>query len=473
MRHKFLIVIAVAVAGSMAGAQSFTRQPYTTFIPGTLAQDLVVSPKGGWVFIVGTTTIPEYPVTANAFDRTCGTDGACNPFQGRFGIERQADIVITAIDAAGQIGYSTFLGGAFRDDNPRVAISPDGILWIAGHTTSPAFEGQPAGCTGLFVARFAFTMDRIEQLHCLGGPSLIDIALDAEGHLWVLANATQPAPTRNALQPNHGGLNDMFLAEIVAGETAPRMATHIGGRSLDIPHALAVTPNGHIAVAGSTTSVDFPVVRPLHPSRSTSIVNGDAVVLVMDRSGTFLQFSTFLGGSSHDEAHGVAVDAGGNVYVTGHSRSTDMIVTEGAAAPRCGSTIGCFDAFVTKLDATGALLASSFYGGSALDTGRSIAIGPHGAAMMLGTTQSPDFPLVNARPFTRWTPAVNFEHTCLTVFNSRLEQVTNARFVGDERALPNVARFTIRDGFAYVAGQVTPSTGASAYGTYLTAFRLP
>ncbi len=92
---------------------------------------------------------------------------------------------------------------------------------------------------------------------------------------------------------------------------------------------------------------------------------------------------------------------------------------------------------------------------------------------MLGTTQSADFPLVNAPRFTRWTPGVNFEHTFLAVFGRQLERVTRAAFVGDERNLPNVALFKINNGYAYVAGQVTTFTGASAYGTYLTAVQVP
>lgn len=473
-----LIAIAAMIAGAMADiwapahAQLFTRQAYSTFIPGTVAQDLVVAPKGGWVYFVGATTLPDYPVTPNAFDRTCGTDGTCNAVQGRFGIERRADIVLTVLDATGHIQYSTFLGGAGQDDNPRLAIAPNGTVWIAGRTASPNFENNSTGCTGLFIARLAFTLDRIEQVQCISGPALTDIALDAPGNLWVLAAASSPVQTRNALQPNPGGLIDMFLAQIVPGEAVPRMATYIGGRGSDLPRALAMTPGGNIAVAGATTSQDFPVVRPLHPSRSTSVVNGDAVVLVFDRSGTFLQFSTFLGGTSDDEADGVAVDGAGNVYVTGYTRSSDMVITEGAAAPRCGSSSGCFDAFVTKLSATGELIASSFYGGSGLDIGRSVAVGSQGEAIVLGTTQSADFPMVNGQRFVRWTPGVNFEHTFVTVFGRQLERVTSTAFVGDERYLPNVAVFKVNGGFAYVAGQVSTLTGGT-FGTYLSAVKLP
>ena len=104
-------------------------------------------------------------------------------------------------------------------------------------------------------------------------------------------------------------------------------------------------------------------------------------------------------------------------------------------------------------------IASSFYGGSQLDLGRSIAVGPQGEAVVLGTTQSADFPVVNAQRFTRWTPGVNFEHTFLAVFGRQLERVTSAAFVGDERYLPNVALFKVNGGYAYVAGQVTTVHG--------------
>jgi hypothetical protein len=93
-------------------APPLTPQPYTSVISGTYAQDIAVSPKGRWLFMVGSTTDPNYPVTADAYDRTCGSDGQCNPIQGRFGIERVGDVVFTVLDSAGQIRYSTFLGGS-------------------------------------------------------------------------------------------------------------------------------------------------------------------------------------------------------------------------------------------------------------------------------------------------------------------------------------------------------------------------
>ena len=61
-------------------------------------------------------------------------------------------------------------------------------------------------------------------------------------------------------------------------------------------------------------------------------------------------------------ADGIAVDAAGSAYVTGDTVSTDFPTTAGAAQT---TYAGVFDAFVTKLDATGSgLVYSTYLGGS-------------------------------------------------------------------------------------------------------------
>ena len=51
------IAATIANVWPTAHAQLFTRQAYSIFIPGPVAQYLVVSPKGGWVYFVGATTL--------------------------------------------------------------------------------------------------------------------------------------------------------------------------------------------------------------------------------------------------------------------------------------------------------------------------------------------------------------------------------------------------------------------------------
>ncbi len=100
-----------------------------------------------------------------------------------------------------------------------------------------------------------------------------------------------------------------------------------------------------------------------------------------------ISWATLLGGAGEDAAFGVAVDAVGNVYVTGDTTSVDF--------PEIGTSVlaGGVDAFVTKLDANGkVLLYSAYIGGTGTDGGRAIAVGPALNAFLTGFTNSSDFP---------------------------------------------------------------------------------
>ena len=81
-------------------------------------------------------------------------------------------------------------------------------------------------------------------------------------------------------------------------------------------------------------------------------------------------YSTYLGGDSIDQANDIAVDAGGNAYITGFTLSTNFPVANAYQPTRRAGQ----DAFVTKLDPTGAALVySTFLGSSNTDEGRGIA----------------------------------------------------------------------------------------------------
>ena len=82
--------------------------------------------------------------------------------------------------------------------------------------------------------------------------------------------------------------------------------------------------------------------------------------------------------------------AAGNAYVAGETGSSNFPTTAGAfdRTPN-----GEFDAFVTKLNATGsALVYSTLLGGSLVDLPWDIAVGPGNTAYVVGATRSPNFP---------------------------------------------------------------------------------
>ncbi len=106
-----------------------------------------------------------------------------------------------------------------------------------------------------------------------------------------------------------------------------------------------------------------------------------------------LVYSTYLGGSCSigDSGTGVAVDSGGNAYVTGYTTSGDFPVTTGAAPSAQFST------YVTKINAAGtALVYSTVLSAS---DGRGIAIDAAGNAYVAGGG-GPGAPILNGyQPF--------------------------------------------------------------------------
>jgi hypothetical protein len=111
-----------------------------------------------------------------------------------------------------------------------------------------------------------------------------------------------------------------------------------------------------------------------------------------------LVYSTYLGGSGFDEGFRIAVDSGGNAYVTGSTSSTNFPT---AGGPYQAASGGGTDAFVAKLNPTGtALVYSTYLGGSGIDEGLGIALdpgcGPAPAALcnayVTGETGSTNFP---------------------------------------------------------------------------------
>src|SRR5439155_1173802 len=132
---------------------------------------------------------------------------------------------------------------------------------------------------------------------------------------------------------------------------------------------------------------DFPTT-----SGAFQTTNGggyDAFVTKLNAAGGGLVYSTYLGGSGGDVGLGIAVDSSGSAYVTGETISTDFPVTSGAF----GTASGGWDAFVTKLNTVGgALVYSTYLGGSNNIWGYAIALDPSGSAYVAGTTDSADFP---------------------------------------------------------------------------------
>jgi uncharacterized repeat protein (TIGR01451 family) len=222
----------------------------------------------------------------------------------------------------------------------------------------------------------------------------------------ILVGSTRSAdfPQEKALYPFGGGTcgtepcRDIFVAKYNPALTELIFSTFIGGDNDDVPSQVTQDVYGDIFLVGYSLSPNFPVRGPVFQKTfHGGGVTGDAVVVEVESAGFYLEWSSYLGGSGDDQAFGVAVDTPGNVYVSGHTTSTDFPVTASAYQTTCpvDSSGGCSTSFVSKVNPKGTALVYSTYLGGSNGLGESaygIALDASDNVYLSGITGSPNYP---------------------------------------------------------------------------------
>jgi Beta-propeller repeat len=299
------------------------------------------------------------------------------------------------------LSYSTYLGGSGTEGSTGIAVDATGAVYVAGSTSSTDFPTvnamQPERngfVSDLFVAKLTPDGTALVYATYLGGSNDeggADIAVDSAGAAYISAiTFSEDFPTVNAFQPAPKG-TDVVVAKLSADGSRLIYSTYLGGNGYEAEAAITVDLAGAAYIAGTTASVDFPVVNALQPTLPENRLA--AFVTKFAPDGSALLYSTYLGGTQQGAgARDIAVDSLGAAYVTGWKTSADFPLVN----PLPG-TGGGVDAFVSKLAPDGmSLIYSTFLGGSGSDWGLGIAIDAGGAAYVTGNTDSGDFPTMNA-----------------------------------------------------------------------------
>lgn len=179
-----------------------------------------------------------------------------------------------------------------------------------------------------------------------------------------------------------------------------------------------------------------------------------------------LSYATFLGGSDADQGNGIAVDASGNVYITGRTSSLNF-PTPGTFDSTLGGPV---DAFVAKLNPSGtALLYSTYLGGEGTDAGNAIVVDSAGNAYVTGTTDSVNFPTTPGA-FDR---TLNESDAFVVKLNSSGTALLNATYLGGSR--PEFGNGIAVDaaGQAYVIGSTFSADFPASPGAFDITFNQP
>jgi len=375
---------------------------YSTFLGGSLpdaGNDIAVDDDGN-AYVTGRTFSAEYPTTPGAFDQTYNQSG---------------DAFVTKLNRSGsRLVYSTFLGGSRTDAGFGIEVDEEGRAYVTGGTFSADYPTTPGafdrtfnGFEDAFVTKLNASGSRVVYSTYLGGSSRDldteggdftslgnDIAIDEDGNAYVAGgtfSADYPT-TPGAFDQTYNQSGDAYVTKLNESGSRLVYSTFLGGGNTDAGLGIAVDEEGTAYVTGNTASVAFPTT----PGAFDQTFNGfarDAFVTKLNRSGSRLVYSTFLGGSNTDEGRAIAIeedDDDAGAYVTGRTISSDYPTTPGAFDQ---TNNGFGDAFVTKLNESGSRLDySTFLGGSNADEGRGIAVDEDGRASLTGRTFSPDYP---------------------------------------------------------------------------------
>ena len=156
-----------------------------------------------------------------------------------------------------------------------------------------------------------------------------------------------------------------------------------------------------------------------------------------------LAYSTFIGGSNHDNLDGLVVEDG-FIYCSGYTQSSNFPIINAYDSDLDES----YDCFLLKFTPDGqSLIYSTFFGGNGNDQAYNMAV-ENGFPYVTGYTTSTDFPTFNA-----YDDILNGSCDCfVTKFAVDGQSLNFSTYLGGDD-LDQGDDITVEDGFAYVSGR--------------------
>jgi hypothetical protein len=352
-------------------------------------------------------------VTGLAIDKSCSTQqasqAACNAYV--TGVTTSSDGPSNGFPA-NDVGYQTQSNAPGNPQFFASKISPansgsQSMLY------STYFGGGDFGTTDIAMGG-GIDVDPSGtnvSMYITGATNMLHNVQGNSGAPFPILNAQQSClnqasqTTCNAQTPTT--TTDAFVAKInpnYVGSSSLIYSTYLGGSGSDTGIGIAVDSSSNAYVTGSTFSNDWVCGGCVTGFQTSYGGSGDAFIAkIGNQTGTQgvypLNYFTYLGGNGLDSGQDIKVDSVQAAHVVGTtSSSVNFPITTDAFQGYGGGASDAFVALIsTTLSGTFPLTPAGDYvtylGGSGTDQGTGIAIDPtFGAAYVVGTTQSADFP---------------------------------------------------------------------------------
>jgi len=311
------------------------------------------------------TTAAVAPPATDAVDIALDASDAARTFGFAAGIGSTADDYgfSVAADAASNV-YAT---GGFQgtvDVDPGAAQT---LLASAGSYDGYLVKSAPSGAV-LWARSFGGTSSDITH----------GVALAADGGVLVTGEFSGTATVGTTVLTSAGSA-DIFLAKWDADGNF-LWAQSVGGTGYDRGDALAVGPDGSIAITGwYNGTVDFDPGAGV--TNFTSSGGDDIFVCKFNAAGGFL-WAQAVGGIGADHGKSVAFGPDGSVSVAGYF--SDTVDFDPGAGSVSYTSAGGTDAFVAQFDTAGSLAWANAFGGANSDVAYGVNVASDGSVFSTG-----------------------------------------------------------------------------------------
>jgi hypothetical protein len=396
------------VTGSFQGTVDFDPGPGACNLTSAGAGDVFVAKYSGsgalyWARRIGGASNDYGYGIALAADGCVYSTGSFmstvdfDPGSGTFNLTSAGvnDVFVSKLDSTGNFVWAARLGGPGDDCGYGIAASADGSVYTTGYYQGTAdfdpglgtYNLISAGSSDIFVAKLdsAGNLVWADRMGGIGADIGYAIAVAPDGGVCLTGTFSGTAdfnPAADAYLLTSMGSADVFVSKLDSAGNF-HWAGGMGGASNDYGYAIAVADDGGVYTTGSFRgNGDF---DPHTNAWNLAAVGSDDVfVSKLDATGNFV-WARGLGGTSSDQAYGIALDPNGNTFVTGYFTGT--IVVNLISGSYTLANAGGTDVFVSKLDSGGNFIEAYTLGGTGADRGNAIAVGNSGSVFTIGSFQ--------------------------------------------------------------------------------------
>jgi hypothetical protein len=356
-----------------------------------LIRDMAVDSEGN-ILVTGDTLSENFPVTNDSFQTTfAGGEQDIHTVSG--------DAFISKFSPTGELIWSSYLGGSSNDGGMGVHVDREDNIYVVGVTNSLDFPvtglNNSHGESDGFVTKFNSNGTLMFSM-CIGtaGAENLEGSVMYSDILTVTGSTSLSSfpITNNAEQASFGGVVDGIIVQLLPNGSL-FYSSFFGGSGVDVIGEIYPSMDGHYIVNGYSDSINLPFSENAY---STEISGPGRDFFIATFSNAMeIEYCTYFGGSGKEDCFGCTFDLENNMIFSGRTWSTDFPIINAWQSEYVGeeNEVNGVDAFVAKMDPTGEVVFSSYFGGPEWDTLHFVDTDDQNNIFTCGDAPTNDFPV--------------------------------------------------------------------------------